>query len=204
MKGFYNFTPFEIILILIILVLLIIIYKLQRKSDYDFLTGIRNRAKCVSDLKRLKGKGYAIFLDVDALRDVNNRFGHWAGDKLLTSTVEHVKKCILKIGRVYRIGGDEFLVFIKTKDETKVKEVLNKILDTPVIYFNDYEYKIGISMGCCFYYDFIKDIETLFYVTDSVLYEVKESTRNAWKLIDEKEVKKWIEIKEKNEKKAHK
>ena len=36
MKGFYNFTPFEIILILIILVLLIIIYKLQRKSDYDF------------------------------------------------------------------------------------------------------------------------------------------------------------------------
>ena len=28
-------------------------------------------------------------------------------------------------------------------------------------------------MGCCFYYDFIKDIETLFYVTDSVLYEVK-------------------------------
>ena len=41
-------------------------------------------------------------------------------------------------------------------------------------------------MGCCFYYDFIKDIETLFYVTDSVLYEVKESTRNAWKLIDEK------------------
>jgi diguanylate cyclase (GGDEF)-like protein len=87
--------------------------RLKRVSLYDPLTGALNRRAYDEGvgLDALGARfGTAIMLDLDNLKRVNDAYGHAAGDDLLRRLVETVRGCIRPTDRVYRWGGDEFLV----------------------------------------------------------------------------------------------
>lgn len=87
--------------------------RLRRVSLYDALTGALNR-RAYEDGVGLEAVGArfgtAMMLDMDNLKRVNDTFGHAAGDELVRRLVETVRGCIRPLDRVYRWGGDEFLV----------------------------------------------------------------------------------------------
>lgn len=87
--------------------------RLKRVSLYDPLTGALNR-RAYEDGVGLEAVGArfgtAMMLDMDNLKRVNDAFGHAAGDELLRRLVETVRGCVRPLDRVYRWGGDEFLV----------------------------------------------------------------------------------------------
>jgi diguanylate cyclase (GGDEF)-like protein len=87
--------------------------RLKRVSLYDPLTGALNR-RAYDEGVGLDAAGArfgtAMMLDMDNLKAVNDAFGHAAGDDLLRRLVETVRGCIRPTDRVYRWGGDEFLV----------------------------------------------------------------------------------------------
>ncbi|HET6762219.1 MAG TPA: GGDEF domain-containing protein, partial [Longimicrobiaceae bacterium] len=88
--------------------------RLKRASLYDALTGALNR-RAYEDGVGLEGHvrhGTALMLDMDNLKLVNDREGHAAGDELLCRLVETLRGCITPEDRLYRWGGDEFLVLL--------------------------------------------------------------------------------------------
>ena len=87
--------------------------RLKRVSLYDPLTGALNRRAYDEGvgLDAVGARfGTAMMLDMDNLKQVNDTYGHAAGDELLRRLVETVRACIRPTDRVYRWGGDEFLV----------------------------------------------------------------------------------------------
>lgn len=87
--------------------------RLKRVSLYDAMTGALNR-RAYEDGVGLEAVGArfgtAMMLDMDNLKRVNDTFGHAAGDELVRRLVETVRGCVRPLDRVYRWGGDEFLV----------------------------------------------------------------------------------------------
>jgi diguanylate cyclase (GGDEF)-like protein len=87
--------------------------RLQRVSMYDALTGALNR-RAYEDGVGLEAVGArfgtAMMMDMDNLKRVNDTYGHAAGDELVRRLVETVRGCIRPLDRVYRWGGDEFLL----------------------------------------------------------------------------------------------
>jgi diguanylate cyclase (GGDEF)-like protein len=87
--------------------------RLKQLSLFDPLTGALNRRAYDegAGLEPLGGRfGTALMLDMDNLKVVNDTRGHAAGDELLRCLVETLRRCVRPLDRIYRWGGDEFLL----------------------------------------------------------------------------------------------
>ncbi|MCR4588278.1 MAG: diguanylate cyclase [Lachnospiraceae bacterium] len=89
----------------------------QDKAENDVLTGLGNRRRYVSDLRRLEeARGSEdwvyISLDVNSLKEVNDRYGHEEGDKLLEGAARCLEHTFSSYGHIYRVGGDEFVMLL--------------------------------------------------------------------------------------------
>lgn len=94
------------------------LYRAQRRLAYqlhhDPLTGLPNRilfTLCLDEAIR-HGRFVLVFVDLDDFKDVNDRFGHAAGDELLCAVGDRLKRCVADNDTLARIGGDEFAILV--------------------------------------------------------------------------------------------
>ncbi|MGU3499390.1 putative bifunctional diguanylate cyclase/phosphodiesterase [Mycobacterium sp. C31M] len=96
------------------------LYWAQRRLGYqvnhDALTGLTNRTLFARRLDEAMAHGQfvLIFLDLDDFKEINDRFGHGAGDDLLCAVGERLSRCVTDNDTLSRIGGDEFAVLIES------------------------------------------------------------------------------------------
>lgn len=86
----------------------------QKNADIDALTGCGNRRSYNKEMDWLEGEvpqnlSY-LAIDINGLKEVNDTYGHDAGDKLIVGAAECIERCFGEKGRIYRTGGDEFIV----------------------------------------------------------------------------------------------
>ena len=155
---------------------------LRRVSLYDPLTGALNRRAFDEGvgLDAVGARfGTALVLDMDNMKTVNDAHGHAAGDELLRHTVETLRRCIRPLDRVYRLGGDEFLVLFpaaRVEDVTpRIREALrtaNDALDAG----QRGRLSIEASMGTA---DFtgLEDLPAAVRRADAAMYEEKARNR---------------------------
>ncbi len=99
------------------------LYRAQRRLAYqlhhDALTGLPNRLLFTERLDEAMrdGRFMLIFIDLDDFKEVNDRFGHAAGDELLCAMGERLKRCVRDTDTLARIGGDEFAILIAGESE---------------------------------------------------------------------------------------
>lgn len=93
--------------------------ELVRLARFDALTGVMNRAEAIARLKaasvhpRTPGaQNGALFCDVDRFKEINDSYGHAAGDTVLRVLARRITECVRSEDVVARMGGDEFLVFL--------------------------------------------------------------------------------------------
>jgi len=102
--------------------------KLIQITKTDELTGVLNRRAYEEDIYVQDDipddKFVYVSIDVNGLKVVNDSKGHMAGDELITGACQCMKESLGKVGKIYRIGGDEF-VAIMFCDEEKAKETLS-------------------------------------------------------------------------------
>ena len=96
---------------------------LIQKSNTDELTGLYNRRAYKEELIRLHTKKIEddfvfISLDVNGLKEINDNFGHVAGDELLKGASRCIMASVGKYGKIYRTGGDEFVAMIVADEKT--------------------------------------------------------------------------------------
>ena len=91
--------------------------ELKHRATYDLLTKCQNRLSILETLERTlheahqSGRGTAvIFLDLDHFKELNDRFGHAAGDDFLVEVVGRLRRAVRDGDSVGRLGGDEFLI----------------------------------------------------------------------------------------------
>ena len=115
----------------------------ELKANTDVLTGLPNRNRYEAYLKKLEGtkeKIVCLFIDANGLHDLNNSKGHSAGDQMLRFIADTLK---VQFGgdHIYRIGGDEFVVFQSEKTEAEIDSCLADFNDA--MQRNDYHAAVG-------------------------------------------------------------
>ena len=107
--------------------------QLLRSSTTDELTRCYNRRAYEQDIKKLTVDKKFLYLsaDVNGLKAVNDRLGHAAGDELLCGVAGCMKQSFEDYGKVYRIGGDEFVTILFTDEEQfgSIKQNFDLLVD---------------------------------------------------------------------------
>jgi diguanylate cyclase (GGDEF)-like protein/PAS domain S-box-containing protein len=108
-----------------------------KKAYYDSLTELPNRSLFLIDIKnilnktiQLNKKGAIILLDSDNFKSINDTLSHDYGDLMLKVFSQLLSICTKDYGKLYRLGGDEFIVLIDEFDSIeKLKELCNMVLN---------------------------------------------------------------------------
>ena len=165
---------------------------LLEKSQIDVLTGVYNRATgtdlVTTDLQKKEASLYCalIIIDIDHFKQVNDYLGHQKGDDLLIEFSQLLKKVFSREDIIFRLGGDEFIVFMTNLKSSalhivddKLKEIGRKMNEE--VCYKGYSQTISLSIGAVFtkkdYY-----FSELYQEADKILYEVKRDGRNGFKL----------------------
>jgi diguanylate cyclase (GGDEF)-like protein/PAS domain S-box-containing protein len=111
--------------------------RLSELATMDGLTGVYNRQFLEKKLEEeiAKARRYGdhlsmILLDIDQFKEVNDRFGHLAGDQVLKKTAEIIKSCLRTTDIVARFGGDEFVVILPRTDPEQLAFVRERLIIT--------------------------------------------------------------------------
>jgi diguanylate cyclase (GGDEF)-like protein/PAS domain S-box-containing protein len=112
-------------------------YEKQLESDalYDKMTGLPNRAlfcehltKTIERQQREIGFMFSVlFVDCDKLKEINDTYGHPAGDELIYQLAGRLKKSIRQTDIVARLGGDEFVILLSGITEPILQSVLKRL-----------------------------------------------------------------------------
>ncbi len=92
---------------------------LKLLSSTDGLTGLLNRRAYIEDVAGMEGQEPSdtlvyLAIDINGLKNVNDRHGHEAGDEVIKGTAECIRSCFENLGRIYRTGGDELVVIFNS------------------------------------------------------------------------------------------
>jgi diguanylate cyclase (GGDEF)-like protein/PAS domain S-box-containing protein len=152
---------------------------------HDALTGLPNRILVEQQLdlalaraRRADGAAALMFVDLDDFKEVNDRLGHGAGDRLLAAVATRLRGVLRDTDVLARQGGDEFLVLLSdlTDDPAAVAEkVAGKLLDAlrePFV-VSGTEVRTGASLGVSVYPDDASDTEALLRHADAAMYKAK-------------------------------
>ena len=117
--------------------------RLVHRATHDRLTGLANRwlleekvVDAVARARRRGEPGALVFLDLDGFKGINDRYGHDAGDFVLKTVGERLRRMVRESDTVARFGGDEFVVLLEEvrseKSAAKVARKLESVIAEPV------------------------------------------------------------------------
>lgn len=160
---------------------------LSQLAHVDPLTGLANRGKLLLQAehellaaKRHQTRLGLIFMDLDRFKQVNDQFGHAAGDLLLQTVAKRLQTCIRKTDCVARLGGDEFVLLLPdlhSADELAL--IADKIIASVLKPFDlgQHAAAVGISLGAALYPEDAQSVDTLMQCADAALYQAKTDGR---------------------------
>ncbi|MFH0959427.1 MAG: GGDEF domain-containing protein, partial [Pseudomonadota bacterium] len=189
----WNASPFAIILFLFPLYLIystLRIPALERKTEIDQKTGLFNHHYFMQHLTKELDRSNRfdrplsiIMLDLDLLRNINNTYGHLAGDEVLIAIARILKQSVREYDVVARFGGEEFIIMLP---ETTVQQSFDRaeiirrtIEDTEfAVTTSVTPIKVTISLGLAERESFVQTPEEIIHNADTALYHSKLSGRN--------------------------
>lgn len=167
--------------------------RLVRQATIDAITGLYTRNVLVEDLEKMNHdrniKDVAIFfLDLDGFKPVNDNLGHEAGDIMLKKIGYRLKGVVNKYTKVYRIGGDEFVIcFCNYTNMESLNSIADAVVDLFDAPFHIYDTSISISasIGIAKQNAVNIDSDQLLRYADIAMYQAKEGGKNRYKFFDD-------------------
>lgn len=144
----------------------------NRKVFYKFLSSfIKNDSVCV------------VIIDIDKFKRINDNYGHQEGDKTIISIVEIIKESIRDSDILARVGGEEFGLILRRKNESEAIKVAERIracveLNTSIPGFYKLKEPMTISMGLYYAESNTVSVDKIISFADAALYQAKNTGRN--------------------------
>jgi diguanylate cyclase (GGDEF)-like protein/PAS domain S-box-containing protein len=158
--------------------------QLRRQAFSDSLTGLANHRRLFDVLqaeicrtKRTEREFSLLFLDLDGLKEVNDRFGHLVGDRALCRLAQVMADCCRSVDTAARQGGDEFALVLPETGADAATLVARRICD--LLAKDSEEPALSVSVGVASYPKDAESIGTLLYAADRALYCMKEKRSKA-------------------------
>ncbi|MDD5051325.1 MAG: GGDEF domain-containing protein [Sulfuricurvum sp.] len=159
---------------------------LEIKTSLDPLTKTYNRYALQEHLKSIIEKEtldfeiFALMIDVDDFKIINDKFGHIAGDKVLIFIAKLLKKALRDGDRVYRFGGEEFIIIINRTDFEGARLVAERLLNLcrnnkPL--FQNQQIPVTLSIGLTKITEG-DTVDTIIDRSDKALYRAKKNGKN--------------------------
>jgi diguanylate cyclase len=161
--------------------------KNRKKLLYDTLTGVHSRLayneQIIRELSRWDRYGtpfsYAI-LDIDHFKQVNDKYGHNAGDKALRLIAQLMQKQIRKSDTLFRIGGEEFVLLLTNTSLAKAEPLITKLrhgVAESGFHFKQERVELTLSAGIT-EATAEDSIQSIYERADAALYKAKDAGRN--------------------------
>jgi len=167
------------------------IEKLERESNIDPLTKVYNRRVLIRDLEEILRVGkektldmQLIIFDADDFKMINDTYGHIAGDKTLIYITKLIQSSIRRGTRVYRYGGEEFIVILNRstkEDAINTAERIIKTADQSKLLYKGNSIHLTLSAGIALH-EKGDDVERLIDKADIALYRAKRDGKNCYRI----------------------
>lgn len=170
--------------------------RLEHLAYHDALTGLPNRRllmdrlqQAVSQSRRRRKQVAVALLDLDGFKPINDRFGHYAGDTLLTRISDRLSGILRSGDTVGRLGGDEFVLIMpelntETEIETLLHRVLLSIAEPIALPQNEAKVVVTGCIGLAFYPRHGLEPERLVRRADRAMYQAKAAGSNCFRIYE--------------------
>ena len=162
--------------------------EIYRLMTVDGLTDVYNKRyfteeleKEISRSRRYERVFSLVLFDIDHFKQVNDNYGHLAGDSILRQLAELIRSRIRRDDSLARIGGEEFAILLPEvgcKGATELAEKLRRLVEEKVFVFEGLRLNVTISLGVADWNPKIADVQALIKAADEKLYEAKRAGRN--------------------------
>ena len=157
---------------------------LAHQASHDSLTGLPNRAffegrliRALRSATKINERVAVLFLDSDRFKDINDNFGHAAGDAVLVAVAERVRAQLREDDLVARLGGDEFAILLaplhKVEDAQRIADKIIASMDKPIPLPGNTQVVTSLSIGIAVYPDHGATPGTLLNAADAAMYQAK-------------------------------
>lgn len=160
--------------------------RLELEVREDLLTGAKSRRSGVETLtdafnQFVSGaKSPVLFMfDVDGLKEINDTFGHAAGDQVLQAVARAVRRTIGSHGELIRWGGDEFVVIASPEQGNRLEDRILRAVSALEFSFAEQKVKTSISLGAAQFQMGDENYLAALERADQILYEVKRASKEA-------------------------
>jgi diguanylate cyclase (GGDEF)-like protein len=170
--------------------------ELRFLADHDSLTGLLNRRRFRAELDqyvsftaRYGGRGAVMVIDIDGLKEVNDKLGHQAGDRLIRSVAEILRARVRATDLVARLSGDEFAVLMPQSDTAGALQLGEDLRAQVAEGFPPSSEIVpaSISVGIAMFGGQGARSEGVLLAADQAMYEAKQNGRNRIMLFDASE-----------------
>lgn len=164
--------------------------RIAHQATHDSLTDLFNRPAVMdhislrlsdADSEAALGGFALLLLDLDGFKEVNDNFGHDAGDLLLKEAAQRARLALRDSDFVARLGGDEFLIVIpQVSDQENAEHIARKLIDAIGASYTlgKHDACVTASIGISLFPHHARDREALMKCADIALYEAKDAGRN--------------------------
>lgn len=162
--------------------------ELYIRATHDVLTGLANRALFFDRLRQRISVGRRrshmigiLSIDIDGLKEINDRWGHRFGDSAIRETADRISRIARSTDLVARLGGDEFGVMLDAvKERTSILVIAGRILQEVRMPYatSGIELSLSVSIGYASFPEDGTDIESLLEKADRSMYLAKYSSRS--------------------------
>jgi len=159
---------------------------LENTSNLDPLTRTFNRRALenyIDSVCKMEHQPFdtrILLIDIDDFKDVNDQYGHLAGDRVLMFLGKLISTSLRDGDKVFRFGGEEFLVILNRGNEVACEKVSERILNgvrTNTLLYKQHQIKITLSIGSAVFQEG-DDFESFIDRADRALYKAKENGKD--------------------------
>lgn len=169
--------------------------QVRQLAFYDALTGLPNRTllanrldQSLAQAQRDGRKLALLYLDLDRFKEINDTYGHAAGDMVLQAAAQRLNSCIRRNDTVARLGGDEFVVLLpgleNVDQPTTVAEKILKVMKVP-FQVESQQLNVTPSIGIVLYPEHGQELGVLLKRADIAMYAAKSRGRNGYACFSE-------------------
>ena len=143
-----------------------------RLALYEFAEVELNRAR------RFQLPMTLAYIDLDSFKEVNDRSGHAAGDRVLITVARHMRRSIRQTDLVARMGGDEFALILPNTGTDPALAVMEKLLTTLTRSMHLNRWPVTFSVGVVTFLNAPESVDQMVQRADEIMYSVKQTGKN--------------------------